>query len=257
MREVLFSEVWWQFLLLVVGSYLVGNVNSAILISGAKKHDIRTEGSGNPGTLNMSRTFGLKVGMLTLFLDVLKGFVPSLVGYLFFRNAVFSGTEFIVGDLTRLLCGVSVVAGHIYPVLYGFKGGKGVASTIGVYLSVSPLVGILSIVLAVTFVYFTELGSVGSFIAITPPAVFYVVKVAVYYAKHAAPVGALIAVYALLFLSMFLVYFAHRKNIARLIRGTEHPTSIKAMLKKDRERKQEKKQETLLKKESGEKQDKN
>lgn len=238
MREVLFSDVWWQFLLLILASYLIGNVNFAILISGAKKHDIRTEGSGNPGTLNMSRTFGLKIGMLTLFLDVLKGCIPALIGYLLYRKTVFSGTEFVVGDLTRLLCGVSVVAGHIYPVFYRFKGGKGVASTIGVYLSAFPLFGLFMVAVAVTFVYFTELGSVGSFIAITPPAVLYVIRTAVHYAKLPAPGFALAAVYVLAFLSMFLVYYAHRKNIARLIRGTEHPTSIKAMLKKDRGRKQ-------------------
>lgn len=238
MREVLFSDVWWQFLLLMLASYLIGNVNFAILISGAKKHDIRTEGSGNPGTLNMSRTFGLKIGMLTLLLDVLKGCVPALVGYLLYRKTVFSGTEFVVGDLTRLLCGVSVVAGHIYPVFYRFKGGKGVASTIGVYLSAFPLFGLLMVAAAVTFVYFTELGSVGSFIAITPPAALYVIRTAVHYAKLPAPDFALAAIYVLAFLSMFLVYYAHRQNIARLIRGTEHPTSIKAMLKKDRDKKQ-------------------
>jgi len=72
---------WWVLLLLALGSYLIGCFNNAIMISKLKKSDVRKLGSGNPGTLNMSRNFGLKLGLLTLFLDMLKGVIPTLVGF--------------------------------------------------------------------------------------------------------------------------------------------------------------------------------
>ena len=74
--------LWWQFLLLAIGSYLMGNINFAIIISKLKKKDIRTLGSGNPGTLNMSRNFGLKIGLLTLVLDIFKGAILSALLYI-------------------------------------------------------------------------------------------------------------------------------------------------------------------------------
>ena len=226
-------SIWWQIAILVILSYFFGNINFAVIISKLKNKDIREEGSGNPGTLNMSRTFGLEIGLLTLLLDMLKGAIPAWLGWFFFRNAVFStGTDFIIGDMVKPLCGLAVVLGHIYPVFYKFKGGKGVASTIGVYFASHPLFGILMVALAITFVYFTELGSVGSFIAITPPALWYAVEMIVKYHGAAAPTYALVVTYGCVFLSMFFVYFAHRKNIWRLIKGEEHPTSVKDMLQK-------------------------
>ena len=78
---VSFNMLWWQFLLLAIGSYLMGNINFAIIISKLKKSDIRKLGSGNPGTLNMSRNFGLGIGVLTLVLDIVKGALPTFIGY--------------------------------------------------------------------------------------------------------------------------------------------------------------------------------
>ena len=80
----------WLLAGLVLASYFVGNINFALIISKLKKSDVRKLGSGNPGTLNMSRNFGLKIGLLTLFLDMLKGAIPTLVGYFAFYG-VFVG----------------------------------------------------------------------------------------------------------------------------------------------------------------------
>ena len=226
-------DIWWQIAIFVLLSYLFGNINFAVIISKLKNKDIREEGSGNPGTLNMSRTFGIEIGLLTLVLDMLKGAIPAWLGWYFFRNTVFStGTDFIIGDMVKPLCGLAVVLGHIYPVFFKFKGGKGVASTIGVYFASHPIFAIIMVAAAITYVYFTELGSVGSFIAITPPAAWYAVEMIVKYHNAACPTYALVITYVCVFLSMFFVYFAHRKNIVRLIRGEEHPTSVKDMLQK-------------------------
>lgn len=123
----------WLLAGLVLASYFVGNINFALIISKLKKSDVRKLGSGNPGTLNMSRNFGLKIGLLTLFLDMLKGAIPTLVGYFAFYGVfVGEGTpQFYLPDLAKFACGFAAVLGHIYPVFLKFRGGKGIASTIG------------------------------------------------------------------------------------------------------------------------------
>ena len=123
-------------------SYLFGSINWALIISKIKRTDIRRMGSGNPGTLNMSRNLGLKIGLLTFFLDVLKGAIPTLVAFFFFGESKFSGSEFYIYDFSIYLCGLCVVLGHIYPIYFKFKGGKGIASTIGVFLVAESVHGV-------------------------------------------------------------------------------------------------------------------
>ena len=134
------SDVFLLVLMAVI-SYLFGNLNWAIIVSKIKKTDIRKLGSGNPGTLNMSRNLGLKVGLFTFFLDIMKGVIPTLVAYFIFQGKVFENTEFLISDFAIYLCGFCVVLGHIYPVFLKFKGGKGIASTIGVFLVCESVCG--------------------------------------------------------------------------------------------------------------------
>ena len=122
MKAFSFAESWWQFLVLAVVCYLIGCFNFAVLISKLKRNDITKQGSGNPGTMNMTRTFGLKVGLLTFFCDALKGAVPALISYFIYRDCFFVGTTVIVSDLARYFCGLFVVIGHIFPVTMKFKG---------------------------------------------------------------------------------------------------------------------------------------
>ena len=89
-----------------VCSYLFGNVNWAVIISKIKKLDIRKMGSGNPGTLNMSRNLGLKAGLLTFLLDILKGALPTLVAFLVFKDKAFQGCKYVIGDFAIYLCGL-------------------------------------------------------------------------------------------------------------------------------------------------------
>ena len=136
--------LWWQFLLLAIGSYLMGNINFAIIISKLKKKDIRTLGSGNPGTLNMSRNFGLKIGLLTLVLDIFKGAIPTFIGFIIYRNTYFVGTSLSIELLAKVGCGFFAVLGHVFPVFMKFKGGKGIATTIGVFAVCNPLIAVIS-----------------------------------------------------------------------------------------------------------------
>ena len=104
-----------------LGSYFFGNINWAVIISKIKKVDIRKMGSGNPGTLNMSRNLGLKAGLLTFFLDITKGATPTLIAYFVFKDKLFVNTEFHISDFAVYLCGLCVVLGHIYPIVFKIK----------------------------------------------------------------------------------------------------------------------------------------
>lgn len=231
----------WILIILSVASYLFGNINWAIFISKLKKTDIRKMGSGNPGTLNMSRNLGLGLGLLTFVLDILKGVIPTLVAYFVFRDKYFADTEFMISDFAIYLCGLCVVIGHIYPGFFKFKGGKGIASTIGVFLVCEPVHGwqwtvvmIMALVAALVFIYLTEFGAMGSFIATTPPAICSSICLFQTYGKtknFTCMTVHIIADMLILAICLF-TWFAHRRNIKRMLAGEEHPTSIKEMVVK-------------------------
>ena len=236
-------------------SYLIGSINWALIISAIKRTDIRKMGSGNPGTLNMSRNFGLKFGLLTFFLDVLKGAVPTLIGFFVFGSEKFADSEFYIRDFAVYLCGLCVVLGHIYPIYFKFKGGKGIASTIGVFLIAESvhgwgwaMVAVMALVAAAVFIYLTEFGAMGSFIAITPPAISGGIRLFLDYGKgsgHIVSAGTIafrIVCSMLIFAICFFTWFAHRKNIERMLAGDEHPTSIKSMVVKAKAKKLQQRQ---------------
>lgn len=236
------SNVWLLIIAAVV-SYFIGNINWALLISKFKKNDIRKLGSGNPGTLNMSRNFGLKIGLLTFFLDMMKGGGPALIAFFIFNGrGTFPDSVFKVSDFAIYLCGLSAVLGHIYPAVLKFKGGKGIASTIGVFLVCESvhgvgfaMVAVMAMFFAVAFIYLTEFGAMGSFIAITPPAVCGSIRMFVSYASKTASANTIVWLTIsnmLIFAICFFTWFAHRKNIERMLAGDEHPTSIKEMVVK-------------------------
>ena len=131
--QIPFSELWYWFLIAAVCCYFVGCFNFAVIISKLKKSDIREIGSGNPGTMNMTRTFGVKIGVINFFCDALKGGLPVLAAYFIFRNTYFEGTNIEISDFARYFFGLFVVIGHVFPVTMKFKGGKGIASTLGMF----------------------------------------------------------------------------------------------------------------------------
>lgn len=143
-----------EYVLLVIVSYFIGNISFARLISKNKNEDITKKGSGNPGTMNMLRNYGIKTGAITLILDVLKGVLPSLAGLLLFRH---TGLNESVG---LLVAGLSVIVGHMWPVLYKFKGGKGVACALGVFMVANPLWLLISFVIGFVYLWFFDYGSV-------------------------------------------------------------------------------------------------
>lgn len=242
-----------------IASYMFGNVNWAIIISKSKNKDIRTMGSGNPGTLNMSRNLGLKFGLLTFFLDIMKGVIPTLVSFFVFKGKYFSNSVFAISDFAIYLCGLSVVLGHIYPVVFKFKGGKGIASTIGVFLVCESVYGwewsviiIMALISALVFIYLTEFGAMGSFIAITPPAIASLIRLFNVYGAYTFEIAPIttalyVATNILVFAICLFTWLAHRHNIERMLAGDEHPTSIKEMVVKMKAKKALAKQEEQAK----------
>ncbi|MBD5132168.1 MAG: glycerol-3-phosphate acyltransferase [Clostridiales bacterium] len=197
--------------LVAVGSYFIGNINSAILISKLKGKDIRQCGSGNPGTMNMLRTYGKVLGVLTLVLDVLKGVIPCLFGWLFM-----GGDQFLMLGTDRMgmyVAGFCAVLGHIYPVTMKFHGGKGAATIIGVCLTMQPLYTLAAFAIGVVFLIVTHVGSITSFLMICPPLVVESINAA------NNPLGLYCSI---ILMAMFcLSLFAHRKNLVKLFSGRE------------------------------------
>ncbi len=236
MKQLALSQCWYWFVLAAVISYFIGCFNFAVLISKLKKKDVRALGSGNPGTMNMTREFGIKIGILTYLLDVLKGGVPALVAYFIFRDFVFEGTTVLVSDFARYLCGACAVIGHIYPVTMRFKGGKGIASTFGLFwfaLSCewgwNALIMVLCFFVVVLFILFTEYGSMGSLLGVSA---FSFWQGVIFFLRYQfAMNGYVVALFLLLLLLNFLTWFAHRKNLVRLFAGEEHRTSLKKLSK--------------------------
>ena len=225
----------WYWLLLVAGvSYLLGCINFAVIISKMRHTDVRKIGSGNQGSMNMSREFGLKVGLVNFLFDCLKGGIPVIAVHYIFQGYTFEGSEVLVSDLARYIAGAAAVIGHIYPVFMKFRGGKGIATTFGVFWfglgCENPwffLIMLFGFVLVLLFILITEMGSMGSLLGVSA---FSIWQGALFYdSYHAVSDGFVIALFALLLLLNFLTWFSHRKNLVRLFAGEEHRTSVKKL----------------------------
>ncbi|MGD9901211.1 MAG: glycerol-3-phosphate acyltransferase [Spirochaetales bacterium] len=208
-----------KYVVLILFSYFLGNISFARIISKKNNSDITTKGSGNPGAINMLRNYGAKLGGFTLLLDVLKGAVPAIVGFFWFGG--YSDPE--MATLGLYIAGFSVIIGHIYPVLLKFKGGKGIACSLGVFLVADPLVMLIVFAVSVIYLWFFEYGSITSFIMITSLTIIEGLKVQAYDN---------ITIVLMLFGIFFMTWFAHRKNILRLLIGKENRLKLKGMFKK-------------------------
>lgn len=212
------------FVLILIGSYFIGNLSFARMLSKNQKKDITKQGSGNPGTMNMLRTFGFKTGILTLILDVMKGVVPALTGFLLF-GGTFGGALAYIGLYSA---GLAVVLGHNFPVAYKFKGGKGVACILGVFLVVRPIETLIVVVAVFIYLCIFDYAAVGSFILITVITLVeaYRINVAGY------DLTSELVLKSLLFVLFFLTWFMHRQNIFRMLLGKENKVNLLNSLKK-------------------------
>ena len=198
-------------------AYLIGSVNFSVILS--KKmagFDVREKGSGNAGTTNMLRSVGKKAAALTLICDVLKGVVAILI-------AMFIGWALKVENQSLLvqIAGIAVVLGHTFPIFFGFKGGKGVATSLGILIMSNWQIGLICLVFGVLLIALTRMVSLGSCAA----AVLFPVLTLFITDNYIVSQGSGYLIYSIIL--AIIVLFNHRSNIKRIMAGKENRISFK------------------------------
>ena len=193
----------FSYIIIAVVAYLLGNISTSYIV--AKRIagvDIRTQGSGNAGSTNVLRTFGKRAGAMTFLGDVLKGVMAVLISEFAARLV---GIDTLLAGYLAVIC---VVAGHNWPAVLGFRGGKGVATSLGAMLAVNPVITLMCLAVFILVVAITKYVSLGSVVGIGCSPIFMIMV------KNKA--GLIVA----LFLTASVIY-NHRANIKRLLNGTE------------------------------------
>lgn len=198
------------YLLVALISYFIGSISFSVIFT--KKiagFDVREKGSKNAGSTNVLRTAGKGIAALTLVCDILKGVIAVLVAIGIGKIDNFKNTEYLVQ-----IAGLMVVLGHTFPVFFGFKGGKGVATSLGIILLTNWQIGLICLVFALTLIILTRMVSLGSVAA----AILFPILTIFITENYIVPgdyriFGILLGIF---------VCFNHRSNINRLLHGTEN-----------------------------------
>jgi acyl phosphate:glycerol-3-phosphate acyltransferase len=211
---------------IIILSYLIGSIPTAILVSKAAKGiDIRQHGSGNAGGTNVMRVLGWKHGIFVILLDTFKGVLAVvIVARLHYGDMPFANiTPFDDFTLVQIIAGVSAVIGHIWTIFAGFKGGKGIATALGMLImiiTIDMLIAVGVFILAVTISRYVSLGSLLG--AITVP-LSLVIRENIF---HVDIQGYHTILPFLIALSLLVIY-THRKNVVRILNGTETKFNFK------------------------------
>ena len=201
--------------IMAIVAYLIGSINFSVILS--KKmagFDVREKGSGNAGTTNMLRSVGKKAAAITLICDILKGVIAILIAIAI--GKIFKNTN---GSLLVQIAGVAVILGHTFPIFFKFKGGKGVATSLGVLIMSNWQIGLICLVFALILIALTQMVSVGSIAA----AILYPVLTLFIPQNYIVPGNYLI--YSIVL--AIIIVFNHRENVKRLLNGTENKISFK------------------------------
>lgn len=202
-------------LITVIGAYLIGSINFAVIITKLlAKRDVRDFGSGNAGTTNVARVLGPVPAAVTFLLDIAKGVVSSVMGKLIFDYiSKSSGDAWAVPIYGAYICGIACMLGHVFPVFFQFKGGKGVATGVGVYLVCSTQSILIALAVFAVLFLITRIVSFSSIIS----TFVCVILSLVFYTKGAPFLPQM-------FLSLILgiiIVSKHKDNIKRLLAGEE------------------------------------
>lgn len=204
------------YIIIAIIAYLLGSISFSVIIS--KKmagFDVRQKGSGNAGTTNVLRSVGKKAAIITLILDVLKGVVAILVAYMVGKIA-----NNLDKSLLIQIAGIAVIIGHTFPIFFGFKGGKGIATSLGVLLMTNWNIGLICLVFALVLMALTRIVSLGSIAA----AILFPVLIIFMPSNNYIVEGNYI-VYSIIL--AVLVIYNHRANVKRLLNGTENKLDFK------------------------------
>lgn len=209
------------YIIMGIIAYLIGSINFSILISKKKAgFDIREKGSGNAGTTNMLRSLGKGAAIVTLILDILKGVVTIWLsifyGFMLYKIWNINIDYAILVQVS----GILVIVGHTYPIYFGFKGGKGVATALGILLVTNWHIGIICLVFALVLIIVSRMVSVG---AICAAILFPVLTLFSYESSFIEPGNYM--VFSIII--AIIVCFNHRENIKRIMNGTENKISLK------------------------------
>lgn len=176
-------------------AYFIGNISPSTIMAKRQGLDIKKEGSGNAGTTNALRVMGKKAGAITCIVDILKGVVAVLIGLL------------VCGNAGAYLCALCVFLGHVWPIIYKFQGGKGVATAFGAVLAVNTLLAVIALAIVAIVVFTSKRMSLGSIVgAIAFPIL------AIFLEQGFFPYACVMAI---------IILVKHRANIVRLIHGEE------------------------------------
>jgi glycerol-3-phosphate acyltransferase PlsY len=192
-----------HYIIVIVLSYFIGSIPFSYIVPKVfGKIDIRSVGSGNTGTTNVVRTLGLKIGALAFFGDYIKGVIPAFLGLQ------------ILGFNGALIAGTVCVLGHCYPVWLNFKGGKGIATSVGVLTVTFPYMALGLLIWQFAVIFATKYMSLASITS----ALFFPISVLIFRDDMPSKIFAV-------FLGGFVIY-RHRANLKRLLNGTEKKLTI-------------------------------
>jgi len=199
----------------IVVAYLFGSFPTAIIAGKLmRKIDIRDYGSGNAGATNVNRVLGWKAALVVLLIDMFKGFVPV------FWLAAMIHTQSDTVVYYQILAAISAIAGHIWTIFAGFRGGKGVGTSAGVFMGLAPIPLLTALLFFIIIVAFSKYVSLGSILA---ALVFLAV---ISYQKFILMIEIHNVLYSLSVVVVVLLCFAHRENIGRLLKGEESKVSF-------------------------------
>lgn len=191
-------------ILILIFVYLLGSISGSIIISkNFFREDIRLKGSGNAGTTNAFRAYGVKYAALAMIIDFIKTILAMLI-------ADKVGLAVGASEFTKYISGVVVVIGHIWPIYYNFKGGKGVACSIMVNLYLSPIIVIIQLIEFFTLNYIFRIMSLTSLILTYSAVIYQFIK------NNNLPMLIMLIVNAI------IITYSHRENIKRLFKGKEN-----------------------------------
>ena len=202
------------YIIMFVIAYAIGSINFSVILS--KKmagFDIREKGSGNAGSTNMLRSVGKKAAAITLVCDILKGIASIIIGIIV--GNIFSNADKAV---VVQAAGLGVVIGHTFPIFFGFKGGKGVATSLGLIIFINWKIGLICLIIGVLIIAITKMVSAGSIIA----AILFAILTIFIHTGYIVEGNYII--FGILLASF--VIFNHRENLKRLIQGKENKISF-------------------------------
>jgi len=201
-----------NLLISIIIAYLLGSIPTSYLMGKLLKGiDIRKFGSGNVGATNALRVLGTKVGIITLIIDILKGFFAVLIGKLLVPES---------SDLMLIIIGIAAILGHIFTIFLKFKGGKGVATSAGVFIALTPIPLVIALLLFIVTVWISKYVSLGSILA---SLTLFMVELIINISNSFAEIEKLVMVFVV---ALFII-IRHKSNLKRLLSGKENKISFK------------------------------